>query len=598
MKIMAVELFDNVIQEFKPIDAIVDTGASICTLSSNVATKFGIESSDEYFHHWQANVPLIGKQADIKLRYKEKTHDYNIYYGIYVFHSSSPVNATHNWWSDATGPYHPTANPSGESDNVTDYVLFDPWLTEPVDITPPPPPTNNPPNTPSTPSGPTSGEPGISYTYSTSATDPDGDPIRYGWDWDGDGTVDEWSDFVVSGTTDTRSHYWSSAGTYNVKVKVQDEHGADSNWSPGLTVIINTLPNVPSSPSPADGATDVDINIDLSWLGGDPDVADTVTYDVYFGTGSPSPLVASDIASTTYDPGTLAYGTTYYWQVVAEDNHGATAEGPTWSFTTMSEPNNPPDTPATPSGPTSGEPGILYTYSTTATDPDGDLIRYGWDWDGDGTADEWSELVASGTTDTRPHYWESPGTYFIRVKAQDEYGMNSEWSYALAVSISIAPTNTAPTLTDGSISPETGDLTTEFEFSVKYADIDGNPAVITIVNIDGVDYAMSLTAGIDPTLGLLYTFKLSGFDAGTHHYYFIFSDGQIEVRLPSEGLYTFIVEDIPKEEEPIESKREKAKEKLHTNYTPILYIVFAVVIGVVIILLITRYRLRVRKEKP
>ncbi|UCC10988.1 MAG: right-handed parallel beta-helix repeat-containing protein [candidate division WOR-3 bacterium] len=47
--------------------------------------------------------------------------------------SSVTVMAEHNWWGDATGPYHPT-NPGGTGDTVSDYVDFDPWLTEPVGV--------------------------------------------------------------------------------------------------------------------------------------------------------------------------------------------------------------------------------------------------------------------------------------------------------------------------------------------------------------------------------------------------------------------------------------------------------------------------------
>jgi len=38
------------------------------------------------------------------------------------------INATNNWWGDALGPFHPTKNPGGKGDNVTDYVFFDPWI--------------------------------------------------------------------------------------------------------------------------------------------------------------------------------------------------------------------------------------------------------------------------------------------------------------------------------------------------------------------------------------------------------------------------------------------------------------------------------------
>jgi hypothetical protein len=38
------------------------------------------------------------------------------------------------WWGNATGPYHPSANPNGLGDTVSDYVTFDPWLSWPVGV--------------------------------------------------------------------------------------------------------------------------------------------------------------------------------------------------------------------------------------------------------------------------------------------------------------------------------------------------------------------------------------------------------------------------------------------------------------------------------
>jgi hypothetical protein len=53
----------------------------------------------------------------------------NYYGGINV---STPgqddVDATRNWWGSDTGPYHPGSNPLGEGNNVTDHVIYDPWV--------------------------------------------------------------------------------------------------------------------------------------------------------------------------------------------------------------------------------------------------------------------------------------------------------------------------------------------------------------------------------------------------------------------------------------------------------------------------------------
>jgi hypothetical protein len=99
----------------------------------------------------------------------------------------------------------------------------------------------------------------------------------------------------------------------------------------------NYPPDVPSNPSPADGATGVSTTPTLSWSGGDPNPGDTVTYDVYFGASASPPLVSSNQSGTTYTPGTLSTGTTYSWRIVARDNLGATTGGSLWSFTTILE---------------------------------------------------------------------------------------------------------------------------------------------------------------------------------------------------------------------------------------------------------------------
>ncbi len=61
----------------------------------------------------------------------------NLSYGVFTF-SSATVYARSNWWGHASGPKHPTINPGGQGDEVTDGVLFYPWKVTP-DINEPPP---------------------------------------------------------------------------------------------------------------------------------------------------------------------------------------------------------------------------------------------------------------------------------------------------------------------------------------------------------------------------------------------------------------------------------------------------------------------------
>jgi len=105
------------------------------------------------------------------------------------------------------------------------------------------------------------------------------------------------------------------------------------------TVYTNDPPNQPSNPDPYNGETNVNINTDLSWTGSDPDPGDILTYDIYFEADDPTPdvLVSDDQTETTYDPGTMELNTIYYWQIIAEDNYGASTPGTVWHFTTTSK---------------------------------------------------------------------------------------------------------------------------------------------------------------------------------------------------------------------------------------------------------------------
>jgi hypothetical protein len=122
--------------------------------------------------------------------------------------------------------------------------------------------------------------------------------------------------------------------TYYWNVSVTDgTHTVDSAIFSFTTIGLNTPPNEPSNPSPSHQSTDIPIDSDLSWTGGDAD-GDLVTYDVYFGTSSPPSKIVNNQSETSYDPGSLNSGETYYWKIVSWDEHDISSEGPIWEFTT------------------------------------------------------------------------------------------------------------------------------------------------------------------------------------------------------------------------------------------------------------------------
>ena len=93
-----------------------------------------------------------------------------------------------------------------------------------------------------------------------------------------------------------------------------------------------------SNPNPANGTTDVSINIaELTWTNG----ADAISNELYFGTDPGNlPLVQSGTLATSWNVtgGPLSYQTIYYWQVV-EIGDTCSTNGPFWNFITEIDPS-------------------------------------------------------------------------------------------------------------------------------------------------------------------------------------------------------------------------------------------------------------------
>jgi len=79
-------------------------------------------------------------------------------------------------------------------------------------------------------------------------------------------------------------------------------------------------------------------------------------------------------------------------------------------------------------GPNRGKPGEEYTYEIKSLDPDGDdNLYYYIDW-GDGDIQEWIGPYASNESLEIKHIWENKANYYIRAKAKDISGRESNWA--------------------------------------------------------------------------------------------------------------------------------------------------------------------------
>jgi hypothetical protein len=153
---------------------------------------------------------------------------------------------------------------------------------------------------------------------------------------------------------------------YYWKIVARDNHGAQTE-SPVISFTTLDNPPVLSNYSPAHKSVEVSVTPTLSWSASDPDPDDTMTYDIYFGTTYPPPLVVSNHPVTNYQPGEISYSIKHFWKIVARDHHGVETVGPILSFTTFSRP--PEFQGFTPSD-LSTDVALKPTLSWSASDPD------------------------------------------------------------------------------------------------------------------------------------------------------------------------------------------------------------------------------------
>lgn len=296
--------------------------------------------------------------------------------------------------------------------------------------------TNRPPEQPSIPMGETIGYHNSLYSYSTSSVDPDGDELYYQFDW-GNSILSSWLGPYPSGQTIQTSYNWEYPGTYQVKTHVKDNFGAQSSWSVALSVEMgNRPPGQPTSPSPQNGSTNVQISTLLTWVASDPD-NDLISFDIFFGTTTPLLKIVENQSSLSFQTGTLLFQTTYYWRIIAWDGFGACVSSPVWFFTTAASdggsPEQPPGNQTQPNTPPIAHIsvsevmafiGTLIVFNASESyDPDGYIVRWFWEY-GDGT---------TGNGEKSIHTYQTAGNYTVTLIVTDDRGTKGNETVKLQI---------------------------------------------------------------------------------------------------------------------------------------------------------------------
>jgi len=205
---------------------------------------------------------------------------------------------------------------------------------------PNPQPTNNNPNAPSLIS-PTNNQLCIDnlvlFEWST-ATDPDGDAVRYYLQIATDNQFTENVQNFNNISITSKQLALNKGVAYYWRVKTIDSKNAESSYTSTFQFYTegegetNYLPFAPTLVSPNNNEVVQTSTVALTWNASDVD-GDDLLFDVYFDTNNPPTTKISENLNNTSLEVNLDASTTYYWKVNVKDNGGVTV-GQVWKFKT------------------------------------------------------------------------------------------------------------------------------------------------------------------------------------------------------------------------------------------------------------------------
>jgi len=337
--------------------------------------------------------------------------------------SSSDKNPSHTYNSAGTYTVTLTVTDSSSS-QATDSLII--TATSPAS-----------PLSASASASPTSGEAPLTVNFTGSASGGTA-PYAYSWNF-GDSS---------SSSSQNPAHTYSSAGNFTVTLTVTDS--ASSQATASITITAQTQISALAASCTA-SPTSGDIPLTVNFTGTAAGGISPYAYSWNFGDGA---------SSTTQNPShTYTQAGTYTVTLTVTDS--AASQATTSTEVTASSPVHEVTVPDTPEGPSTGAPGVSYTYTTGGSScSQGHSVEYYFDW-GDGAYSSWSSSTSAS------HIWSAAGTYAVKVQARCSVnpGVTSLWSEAKTVSLEESPnfqlyissaTDSPASGQGGSTNPDTG----------------------------------------------------------------------------------------------------------------------------------------------
>ena len=277
---------------------------------------------------------------------------------------------------------------------------------------------------------PRSGNAPLTVTFRTRGVYTGGQILRYRWDFDGDGTFDT----NQPGAQDfTRT--FTTVGVRQALLEVMN----DKNQVTTATVTIDVTavpPTVTAAVNPSNGPLPLTVNFTGSATRGTAPLA-KYEWD-YQGDG------VVDFTSTTTATTSFVYTAagTYNALLRVTDTAGLTGTARvTATAVRVGPPGSPTATITTPAAPLTRAAPATVSFNGTGTDADGTIVRYEWDFNGDGVFD-----ASSPSTAATSFTYASPGIFTAALRVTDNDGNTGVDTVDLTVTITSMLTMSTDTL--------------------------------------------------------------------------------------------------------------------------------------------------------